>query len=78
VNDPARQPVYLHCKGGKHRTGVMTAIYRMEKDGWTAEQSFREMKQYKFGMDILHPEFKSFVFRYRPTTLAASAPAMTR
>jgi uncharacterized protein (TIGR01244 family) len=76
VNDPARQPVYVHCKGGKHRTGVMTAIYRMEKDGWTAAQAFGEMKQYKFGMDVLHPEFKSFVFRYRPTRLAASAPAM--
>jgi len=33
VNDPAQQPVYVHCKGGKHRTGVMTAVYRMEQDG---------------------------------------------
>jgi Tyrosine phosphatase family len=31
VNDPVRQPVYVHCKGGKHRTGVMTAVYRMER-----------------------------------------------
>ena len=23
VNDPAAQPVYVHCEGGKHRTGVM-------------------------------------------------------
>jgi protein tyrosine/serine phosphatase len=67
VNDPALQPVYVHCKGGTHRTGVMTAIYRMENEGWTAEHAFREMKQNKFGWDILHPEFKSFVFRYKPT-----------
>src|SRR5690348_950350 len=29
VTDPARQPVYVHCQGGRHRTGVMTAVYRM-------------------------------------------------
>jgi protein-tyrosine phosphatase len=66
VNDPARRPVYVHCAAGRHRTGVMTAVYRMERDGWTADQAYTEMKQYKFGWDFLHPEFKSFVYRYRP------------
>ena len=41
----AEGAVYVHCVGGKHRTGVMTAIYRMTKDGLTAEQAFKEMKQ---------------------------------
>ena len=27
VNDPVQQPVYVHCKGGRHRTGVMTAAF---------------------------------------------------
>ena len=66
VNDPAQQPVYVHCKGGKHRTGVMTAVYRMEQDNWTSSQAFEEMKRYRFGMDFLHPEFKRFVYNYRP------------
>jgi tyrosine-protein phosphatase SIW14 len=66
VNDPAQQPVYVHCAGGKHRTGVMTAVYRLEQHGWTADQAFREMKQYKFGADFLHPEFKRFVYSYQP------------
>jgi protein tyrosine/serine phosphatase len=65
VNDPARQPVYVHCAGGRHRTGVMTAVYRMEADGWTTDQAFNEMKQYRFGADFLHPEFKRFVYAYR-------------
>lgn len=64
VNDPAGQPVYVHCVGGKHRTGVMTAIYRITQNRWTADQAFQEMKQYKFGMDFLHPEFKTFVFDF--------------
>jgi len=65
VNNPANQPVYVHCQGGRHRTGVMTAVYRMTDDGWTADQAFAEMKKYQFGADFLHSEFKDFVYGYR-------------
>jgi len=75
VNDPASQPVYVHCVGGKHRTGVMTAIYRMTQNAWTADQAFDEMKDFKFGADFLHPEFKRFVYGYRaPASAAPTAP----
>lgn len=66
VNDGQQGPVYVHCVGGRHRTGVMTAVYRMVHDGWTADQAFAEMKQYKFGPDFLHSEFKQFVYGYHP------------
>jgi protein tyrosine/serine phosphatase len=66
VNDPAQQPVYVHCAGGHHRTGVMTAIYRMTKEGWNGTQAFAEMKKYGFGADFLHPEFKQFVLAFVP------------
>jgi tyrosine-protein phosphatase SIW14 len=75
VNDPASQPVYVHCVGGRHRTGVMTAVYRMTREGWSGEQAFKEMKQYNFGADFLHPEFKQFVYRYRPDPRAAASVA---
>lgn len=64
VNDPQRQPVYVHCVGGSHRTGVMTAIYRMTNDHWTPDRAFAEMKTFKFGPDFLHAEFKNFVLAY--------------
>lgn len=48
VNDSARMPVYVHCKGGRHRTGAMTAIYRITHDNWTADQAYKEMKDYDF------------------------------
>jgi tyrosine-protein phosphatase SIW14 len=77
VNDPANQPVYVHCAGGRHRTGVMTAAYRMTHDKWTAEQAFKEMKQFKFGADFLHPEFKQFVYAYHvePESIAPAVLA---
>ena len=64
VNDPANFPVYVHCQGGRHRTGVMTAVYRMTKDGWTADRAYQEMKQYRFEGFPGHPVLKSFVFNY--------------
>lgn len=75
VNDPAKQPVYVHCQGGRHRTGLMTAVYRITDDGWTADRAFSEMKQYKFGADFLHSEFKQFVYAYQPDHFRAVAEA---
>jgi protein tyrosine phosphatase (PTP) superfamily phosphohydrolase (DUF442 family) len=74
VTNRANQPVYVHCVGGKHRTGVMTAIYRMTQDQWTADRAFKEMKQYKFGADFLHPEFKKFVYEFRADSVFAANP----
>ena len=78
VTDPANQPVYVHCVGGRHRTGVMSAIYRMTHDGWTGEQAFKEMKQYKYGADFLHPEFKAFVLGFMNDAATAVARLMAK
>jgi protein tyrosine/serine phosphatase len=72
VNDPVSQPVFVHCQGGRHRTGVMTAVYRMTNDDWSPDQAFTEMKHYKYGADFLHPEFKQFVYDFKAT----SAPSV--
>ena len=64
VNDPANQPVYVHCQGGRHRTGVMTAVYRMTRDGWNADRAFTEMEKYRFGPAFLHSTLKNFVYDY--------------
>jgi protein tyrosine/serine phosphatase len=64
VNDPANFPVYVHCQGGRHRTGAMTAVYRMTNDGWSAERAYQEMKQYHFEGFPGHPVLKSFVYDY--------------
>jgi protein tyrosine/serine phosphatase len=48
VSDPNNWPVFVHCKGGRHRTGALTGIYRITHDGWTADQAYKEMKEYDF------------------------------
>ena len=66
VNDPANVPVYVHCKGGRHRTGALTAVYRITNDGWTAQQAFAEMKKYDFDDGIFGGPSaqKKFVFDF--------------
>lgn len=65
VNDPANWPVYVHCKGGRHRTGQMTAIFRITHDGWTSEQAYQEMKKYDFEDSFFYPRsLKKYVFAY--------------
>jgi uncharacterized protein (TIGR01244 family) len=77
VNDAASGPVFVHCVGGKHRTGVMTAVYRMTQHEWTGDRAFKEMKQFKFGADFLHPEFKTFVLGYRVPAPALAPEAVS-
>ncbi|SRR6266571_1549890 len=64
VNDPANQPVFVHCHGGKHRAGAMTAIYRITHDGWNADRAYEEMKQYNFESGFGHSALKDFVYDY--------------
>ncbi|HKS30248.1 MAG TPA: dual specificity protein phosphatase family protein [Pyrinomonadaceae bacterium] len=66
VNNPANWPVYVHCKGGRHRTGALTAVYRITQDGWTADQAFKEMKEYEFDSGLFGGPMaqKKFVYSY--------------
>ncbi len=64
VNDRANQPVFVHCQGGRHRTGTMTAVYRMTNYGWTADQAYTEMRKYHFEGFFGHPALKKFVYDY--------------
>ncbi|MEK6336742.1 MAG: tyrosine-protein phosphatase [Acidobacteriota bacterium] len=75
VNDPANWPVYVHCKGGRHRTGALTAVYRITHDGWTADQAFREMQEYDFDNGLFGGPGaqKKFVYAFYERHLAASA-----
>lgn len=68
MDDPATGVFYVHCAGGRHRTGVAGAIYRFTKYGWGFDQVYREMKNYDFYTRWGHGEMKTFVEDYAAKT----------
>jgi len=85
VDDPSTGKFFVHCAGGRHRTGSMGAVYRMEKYGWNFDQVYAEMKRFDFYTSWGHGDFKTFVQDYArqyearqatPATLATPAEAV--
>lgn len=48
LRNPVYQPVFIHCRKGKDRTGLVIAAYRVTVEGWTFEDAYQEMKKYGF------------------------------
>jgi len=60
--DTSPSPVFVHCEHGADRTGTIVACYRIQHDGWTAEQALVEARRYglsnwEFGMKRFVQEF---------------------
>lgn len=64
INDPANGVMYVHCKGGKHRTGVTGAVYRFTKYGWDYDKVMTEMENYNFDTSWGRKVMKTFVIDY--------------
>jgi protein tyrosine phosphatase (PTP) superfamily phosphohydrolase (DUF442 family) len=64
VDDPATGKFFVHCAGGRHRTGVMGAVYRFNHYHWNFDQVYTEMKKYDFYTRWGHGDFKKFVQDY--------------
>jgi protein tyrosine/serine phosphatase len=64
VDDPRNQPVLLHCAGGRHRTGYLSALYRIERQGWSVEAAVEEMLEMGFKVDR-HPLLLDQLFGYK-------------
>ena len=48
TTDPAAQPVFVHCRQGKDRTGVLVGIYRSVVQHWDFDQVYAEMREHHF------------------------------
>jgi len=64
VDDPETGKFFVHCAGGRHRTGVVAAVYRFQKDNWTLDQVMAEMEQYDFSSGYGHGKQRDFVKDY--------------
>lgn len=84
VDDPSTGKFFVHCAGGRHRTGSMGAVYRFEKYGWNYDQAYAEMKKFDFYTSWGHGEFKTFVEDYfkqvqtHPAAHIAAKPATVK
>lgn len=75
VDDPATGKFYVHCAGGRHRTGVMGAVYRFNNYHWNFDQVYDEMLNFDFYTSNGHGGQKKFVENYAQRTLNNSAAA---
>ncbi len=79
VNNPATGKFYVHCAGGRHRTGVMGAVYRFNNYHWNFDQVYQEMLNFDFYTSNGHGGHKTFVENYaqRFQTMPSAATAVT-
>lgn len=82
VDDPSTGKFFVHCAGGRHRTGIMGAVYRFNHDHWNFDQAYAEMLQYDFYTSNGHGKQKDFVqdywqqFQAKQASAAAAATAV--
>jgi protein tyrosine/serine phosphatase len=77
VDDPSTGKFYVHCAGGRHRTGVMGAVYRFNHYGWDYDRTYAEMKKFDFYTRWGHGDLKKFVQDYAATLQHNKAAAAT-
>lgn len=63
MNDPASQPVFIHCEHGKDRTGLLVALYRVFYQSWPAKTAHDEMLELGHG-DFGHHCFTNALDKY--------------
>ena len=73
VTDPATGKFFVHCAGGRHRTGAMGAVYRYQFYDWNFDQVYAEMKKYDFYTSMGHGAYKDFVQDYYEKLQVAKA-----
>jgi uncharacterized protein (TIGR01244 family) len=72
-NDADSGPVFVHCKRGADRTGMVIAVYRISHDGWDNKKALSEAKSN--GMSIFERAIQHFVMDYKPAVALAAGGA---
>jgi protein tyrosine phosphatase (PTP) superfamily phosphohydrolase (DUF442 family) len=72
MSDPRNYPVLVHCLAGIHRTGIFTAIYRMEFERWTNAEAMQEMRSCGYVELEEHLDVLGYLEQYRPAWMQAT------
>lgn len=84
LDDESNWPVLVHCSRGKERSGVMSAIFRVEYDGWSNERALEEAVRLGLERGAL-PVPEEFIRNFRrrasfgePARLPSEDPSLRR
>jgi len=61
MDDTNSLPVLVHCQHGADRTGTMCAMYRILRQGWTADEAIDEMKNGGYNYHSLWGNLPRFI-----------------
>ncbi len=64
VTDVKRHPILMHCQGGADRTGVLTALYRIEFENWSKKDAVFEMMKHGH-IPLLYPAQTQYIYQYK-------------
>ena len=63
LQDPALMPIFIHCKHGQDRTGMIMGLYRFHVNNWSSRKAYAEMNEYGF-----HPILKGLDSYFKKRT----------
>ncbi len=58
------EPIFVHCRRGKDRTGTVIACYRIQHDRWNNLRALSEAQE--FGMSRAERGMRSFILHFSP------------
>ena len=61
ITDNENQPVYIHCRSGRDRTGMVVAAYRIIFQRWKPNLAYQEARN--FGFRKYYIPLKRFILR---------------
>jgi protein tyrosine phosphatase (PTP) superfamily phosphohydrolase (DUF442 family) len=61
VSDETKGPYFVHCQHGADRTGMMIAIHRVVREGWSKADAIEEMTEGAFGFHPIWSGLPDFV-----------------
>ena len=61
MNNPAMQPVFVHCQHGADRTGTAVALYRTTIQKWETEEAIRELQHGGYGHHTMFRDIIKFI-----------------
>ena len=71
IENQQNQPVMYHCLGGKDRTGIVTAIYRLKNSDVSFEEVHKEMLMYGYNEEEF-PQLSEFAKTWREKYLQSA------